>query len=109
MIQIDTDNEGFPVEAHTLKDILVRLGFKTEGGKFVTDKDNPYLSAYPRISDMEDVSDDGKFICFLKKDIHQKDVDTIEYEVGANPKLDITIKTQVETIDTFDIFTYNEQ
>ena len=57
MKQISTDFQGWPVKALTLKEILLRLGFK-ENDKAVTliksEETNKLLDSYPRL-----LEDDG--------------------------------------------------
>lgn len=106
MIQIGTDFQGIPVDAMTLREILLRLGFKTEGDKFSINKDDPILDAYPLTYE-----DDGmaygvnpEFIVTADKDTYEKKVKEITYEVGDDKKLDITIHVKDTVVPVFNLF-----
>ena len=106
MVQIGIDYGGWPVDALTLREILKNLGFKDDGDKVYIEKDNPILYAYPRL-----LEDDGagygvnaEYVTEADKEIYDVKIKTIDYEVGDDPKLDITTKTQTETINVFNLF-----
>lgn len=106
MKQIAIDFQGWPVNALTLKEILKNLGFKEEDGKIFIDNENPILKAYPLL-----LEDDGMaygvnpmFAIEVGKDIYEKKIKTIDYEIGEDPKLDIKRIVKDETINVFNIF-----
>lgn len=108
MVQIGTDFEGFPLEALTVKEILLKLGFKTDGDKFSIDKDAPILNVYPLVFE-----DDGiaygvnpRFVTEVDPEcVYGQKIKEINYEVGENKKLDISIVVKDSTVKVFNVFT----
>lgn len=108
MVQIGIDFQGWPVEALTVKEILLKLGFKTDGDKFSIDKDAPILNVYPLA-----LEDDGmaygvnpRFVTDVDPEcVYEKKIKEIDYEVGENKKLDISIVVKDSTVKVFNVFT----
>lgn len=107
MVQIGTDFEGFPLEALTIKEILLKLGFKIEGDKFSIDNDASILNVYPLVFE-----DDGiyginpRFVTEVDPEcVYEQKIKEIVYEVGENKKLDISIVVKDNTVKVFNGFT----
>lgn len=107
MIQIGTDFDGFPVEAMTVKEILLKLGFKTEGNKFSIDKNAEILNAYPMACKNDGMAypTNPEFLVNVDKTVSDKKVKEVCYEVGSDKKLDISIIIKDTVIPAFNIFT----
>ena len=106
MIQIGTDFDGFPVEAMTVKEILLKLGFKTEGNKFSIDKNDEILNAYPMVCENDGMAypTNPEFLVYVDKTVSDKKVKEITYEVGEDKKLDITINVKDTVVPVFNLF-----
>jgi hypothetical protein len=103
MIQIGIDFDGLPVEAMNLREILLKLGFKEEDGKIYIEKDNPIMRSYPALvrNDNMDFEQFTDFVVSVDKNIKKKVVNSIDYEVGEDPKLDIQRVDKKEPINVF--------
>ena len=106
MIQIGNDFQGWPINTYTLRNILKMLGFEEADGKISMNADNELLDAYPML-----LEDDGmgygvrpEYITEVDTETYDVDVNTINYNVGEDPKLDIEEVVQRETIKVFNVF-----
>ena len=106
MKQIGVDFQGWPINALTLRQVLKELGFEEKDGVISMKGDNPLLDAYPRL-----LTDDGmgygvmpEYMTCGDPNLYEVDINTIDYEVGEDPKLDITPIVKQEKIKVFNIF-----
>ena len=106
MKQIGTDFQGWPVNAYSLRNILKMLGFSESDGKISINSDDSILDAYPLL-----LEDDGmaygvrpQYVTDVSKETYDVDLNTISYDVGEDPKLDIKKTVNKETIKVFNVF-----
>ena len=105
MKHIGRDFQGWPVDAHTLEEILKDLGFKENKGSWSISKKSPLLKAYPRL-----LEDDGmgygvnaEYITEADKEIYNQEIETFDYEaIGEPPHYKQVLKK--ETIPVFNFF-----
>lgn len=107
MVQIGTDFEGFPLEALTIKEILLKLGFKIEGDKFSIDNDASILNVYPLVFEDDEIYGiNPRFVTEVDPEcVYEQKIKEIVYEVGENKKLDISIVVKDNTVKVFNVFT----
>lgn len=103
MKQISTDFQGWPINALTLKEILLALGFKEENRTLSISIDNPILEAYPRT-----LEDDGmaygvntQYITEADADVYDHDIITVSENYEGD---DIKRTFTQETIKVFNLF-----
>ena len=89
MITIGYDFQGWPMEAHTLREFMEEfLGLeKSENGDYIIKGDNPLLDAYPKT-----LEDDGMGYGIHPQYVYEVDQDIYDEEVNG------------ETIKVFNLF-----
>ena len=96
MIKIDTDFQGWPVEAHTLREVLLELGFESVDGKLQISEEAPILKAYPRL-----LEDDGMGYGINPEYIVCADNETYEISIN-NEKVNVFSLFRVHINDKLD-------
>ena len=101
MIKITLDSQGWPESAHTLREILLELGFKNEKGTILIDNDAEILDAYPCL-----LNDDGMgygvneaYITEADSDIYTTDVNCVNCTPG-----DTVWRLENKEIKVFNLF-----
>ena len=106
MIQIGTDNEGWPVDALNVQNILLKLGFTYADGKLSIEQDAEILKAYPRLLEDDGIGYgiDNGFITEVEPEIYEKDIKVIDFIVGTDPKLNINKFVDDAKIKAFNLW-----
>ena len=112
MKQIGVDFQGWSVEMLTLREILDRLGFQEEDGKYFIKNDASILDAYSTL-----LEDDGmaygvkpQYVTSADDEIYDTDVMVIktsliiEPEEGSKDRFGIKEEVNKETVKTFNLF-----
>ena len=110
MKTIGLDFQGWPIQAHTLGEILLHLGFKKDGDNLVINLSNPLLDAYPLL-----LEDDGmgygvnpQLVVEADKEIYEQEITTTTYDYEQTedetkrPK--VVEKREKEKINVFNLF-----
>lgn len=112
------DFQGWPMEAHTFREILKTLGFKEEDGKISIDSDNPLLDAYPCVFEEDGMGYgiDPQLIIEAEKDVYNRTAKILNVpniteeakklmdELGAVPS-NKNEDYHTETLPVFNLFT----